>query len=364
MTGSPAAVSSFNEWDPLEEVIVGVLEGAVLLPWETSLAATLPLDTHERVRAHLQEFAGTPFPEGQVAAAQKELAEFVHILEAEGVTVRRPDPIDQSRPYATPDWTSVAGNAQSDPRDVLLVLGDEIIESSMSWRARYFEHYAYRRLVREYFKKGARWTTAPKSLMADDLYDPNFKRGQGWVTTEVEPVFDAADVSRFGKDLIVQRSHTTNELGIEWLRRHAGDRFRVHRVEFHDERAIHIDATLTPLAPGKVMLNPDRPFKSEQMAELFKKSGWDILVPPRTTIPRDAPQFRLNEWLHMNVLSLDEQRVIVEKNEEPFIQALKDWGFKPIPCAFRNNYRFGGSFHCATVDIRRRGIQQSYFNQR
>ena len=63
----------------------------------------------------------------------------------------------------------------------------------------------------------------------------------------------------------------------------------------------------------------------------------------------------------MNVLMLDEERVVVEKHEEPLIKALKDWGFKPILCSFRNFYTFGGSFHCATLDIRRRGTLQSYF---
>ena len=29
-----AVVNSHNEWDPLEEVIVGILDGACDLPWE------------------------------------------------------------------------------------------------------------------------------------------------------------------------------------------------------------------------------------------------------------------------------------------------------------------------------------------
>jgi glycine amidinotransferase len=53
--------------------------------------------------------------------------------------------------------------------------------------------------------------------------------------------------------------------------------------------------------------------------------------------------------------------VVVEKRQEPLIQALKGWGFKPIPCAFESYYPFLGSFHCATLDIRRRGELQSYF---
>jgi glycine amidinotransferase len=58
---------------------------------------------------------------------------------------------------------------------------------------------------------------------------------------------------------------------------------------------------------------------------------------------------------------LDEHRVIVEKQDELMIRALKDFGFQPILCNFRNFNTFGGSFHCATLDIRRRGELQSYF---
>lgn len=57
------------------------------------------------------------------------------------------------------------------PRDILLVVGNEIIEAPMAWRARFFEYRAYRPLIKEYFRKGAKWTTAPKPTMADDLYD-------------------------------------------------------------------------------------------------------------------------------------------------------------------------------------------------
>jgi len=53
--------------------------------------------------------------------------------------------------------------------------------------------------------------------------------------------------------------------------------------------------------------------------------------------------------------------VMIEKGEETLIRDLKQWGFEPIPCNFRNFYSFGGSFHCATLDVRRQGILQSYF---
>ena len=38
--------------------------------------------------------------------------------------------------------------------------------------------------------------------------------------TQNEVVFDAADVMRLGRDVLVEESMTTNRLGIHWLKRH------------------------------------------------------------------------------------------------------------------------------------------------
>lgn len=87
----------------------------------------------------------------------------------------------------------------------------------MAWRSRFFEYRAYRPLIKEYFRQGAKWTTAPKPQMADQLYDSQYPiesvldrhklAAQGkFVTTEFEPCFDAADFIRAGKDIFVQRS--------------------------------------------------------------------------------------------------------------------------------------------------------------
>ncbi len=67
-------------------------------------------------------------------------------------------------------------------------------------------------------------------------------------------------------------------------------------------------------------------------------------------------------YLHLNhVLIIHKERVVVEAHETETIKAFKEWGFKPIPVPFRNFMPFGGSFHCATCDVRRRGGLESYF---
>lgn len=103
-------VNSFNEWDPLEEVIVGVIDGAAVPAWHITLEATMPSQYN-----HLfQKYAGQPFPKERVEAARQELETFVHILEAEGVTVRRPEVVDFTRPFSGPRQITCArwsGNA-------------------------------------------------------------------------------------------------------------------------------------------------------------------------------------------------------------------------------------------------------------
>ena len=34
-------VSTFNEWDPLEEVVVGIVEDAFIPPWDTIMPAVV-----------------------------------------------------------------------------------------------------------------------------------------------------------------------------------------------------------------------------------------------------------------------------------------------------------------------------------
>jgi len=56
------------------------------------------------------------------------------------------------------------------PRDGLMVVEDEVIEAPMAWRSRVFEFYAYKKLLKEYFEQGCRWTAAPRPAMGDDLF--------------------------------------------------------------------------------------------------------------------------------------------------------------------------------------------------
>jgi glycine amidinotransferase len=355
-TALASAVQSYNEWDPLEEVIVGVVDGAAVPEWHVALRATMPGDQEPFFR----ELAGRPFPRDMIDAARRDLDGLAALLEREGVRVRRPDPIDHARRFATPDWSSPGGLYAAMPRDVLLVIGDELIEAPMPWRSRYFEIHAYRRLLREYFHAGARWTQAPKPELRDDLYDHGFVDPEPggpmrYVVTEFEPVFDAADFIRCGRDIFYQLSNVTNRFGVRWLERHLGDRFRFHEIAVTDTHPMHIDATFMPLRPGQVLVNPERVRELPQVLR-----DWEVLVAPPPCLPPEVELRMSSRWISMNILMLDERRVVVEEHEVDLIRAFERWGFEPLPCSFLSFNRFGGSFHCATLDVRRRGELRSY----
>ena len=88
----------------------------------------------------------------------------------------------------------------------------------------------------------------------------------------------------------------------------------MHILSFKDPNPMHIDATFNIIGPGLVLVNPDRPCNE---ISKFEKAGWKIVKAPLPVIPDSHPLWMSSKWLSMNVLMLDEKRVVVDKNEEP-----------------------------------------------
>jgi glycine amidinotransferase len=365
-SSSGPVVRSYNEWDLLEEVIVGGVRGAMIPVWDELDYAAHPVDEY----AYWHDRQNQPVPEEEVSAATRALDELAHILEAEGVRVHRPDPFDFSRPYSTPQWTWKSGFNAENPRDLLIVIGDEIIEAPTPRRGRVHEASAYRSALREVFQRGGRYVSAPRPLLADDQFIQDFprpKRGDALMLkpdqpmksplTEIEPVFEAADFMRCGKDIFYHTSFVTNQTGVDWLARHVGDAYRFHAIETRCRRPFHIDTTFVPIAPGKAIANPEF---APLLPPILKK--WDVMYAPKMIpAPMKSPLQTGSNWLGMNLFSLDEERMFVDALQEELIRKLRDWGMKPIPIHFHKAYAFGGGLHCATLDVRRRGELKSYF---
>ena len=180
------------------------------------------------------------------------------------------------------------------------------------------------------------------------------------MTTEFEPMWDAADVMRVGKDLFIQHGLTTNRKAMEWFKRYYPD-LRVHAVNFPgDPYPIHIDATFVPLRPGLIINNPHRRLPEEQR-KIFEANDWQIVdaAPPAHEVP--PPLCYSSVWLSMNCLVIDHKTVCVEASEVHQMEQMDKLGMNVIPVPFRDAYAFGGGLHCATADVYREGGCEDYF---
>jgi len=346
-------VWSCNEWDPLEEVIVG-----------DPLGARFPFaDPSTRLAEYPdRELADIPqgrFPEQIIREAEEDIQRFVETLEARGIRVRRPAPWPHEQTIKTVHWET-EGYYTYCPRDVLLVVGDTIIETPNVIRGRSLETGAYRPLLMEYYESGANWFSAPKPLLEDALFDfdPAAPTPQNF-----EPAFDAANILRFGRDLLYLVSATGNELGGQWLQRVLGDRFRVHFMK-DVYFGSHIDSTLVALRPGLLLANPER--LSMETIPAFLKDWEIIFSPPMENQARHSRDY-LNqaigsEWIDMNLFSLGPDAVVVDSDQRALITLLESKGLEVIPLKLRHSRMLGGGFHCVTLDTRRRGTMESYFS--
>ena len=170
--------------------------------------------------------------------------EFIKVLETLGITVKRPTTWPHEAKFSTIHWQA-EGYYNYCPRDIVLVIGDHIIETPNVIRSRAQETFSYRSLLIDYLKSGAKWYSAPKPMLLDSLFEVDLDKP---TPRNDEPAFDAANVLRLGRDLIYLVSATGNKLGGFWLQTILGGEFRVHFLE-DVYYGSHIDSTFVSVTP-------------------------------------------------------------------------------------------------------------------
>lgn len=364
MAVADRVVNSHNDWAPLEEVIVGT---PYHLDYSEDVSSKLFFYNNLSPEPYLQgergewRIFGEP-PSNQVRdEALEDLELFVSLLAAEGIVVRRPEVLEEVPTITTPWWSAAMGHAMMS-RDLFVVIDDEIIETPPMVRARYYEGDLYKELFTEYFRQGARWTVAPRSRLREDNFDYSYAIAQGYTESaperlSLEMMFDGPQILRLGTDLIFNCSTENHRMGVEWLRRHLGSPYRVREINITDH---HIDAMLVALRPGLLLVEAS--VDVESLPEGLR--DWDVIrYEPRESLEyrsSDGTPFLASTAIGMNVLSLDEEKVVVQENETELIARLEKAGLTPMPCRWRHPRALGGGFHCMTLDIRRRGPRETY----
>jgi N-dimethylarginine dimethylaminohydrolase len=336
----------------LEEVIVG---NPLRARYPTADLSTQMAEFPDRP---LEEIPQGPFPQQIIEETEEDLNAFVEVLEKLDITVRRPETWPHEAKFSTIHWES-EGYYNYCPRDIMLVIGDRIIETPSVIRSRALESFSYRQMMVDYFKSGAKWFSAPKPMLLDSLFEVDLDKPS---PRNDEPAFDAANVLRLGQDLIYLVSSTGNEMGGQWLQTILGDEFRVHFLK-DVYYGSHIDSTFVALRPGLMLCNPAR-LNDDTLPEILKQ--WEVIYsPPIESAGRyDADYLAKSigsKWIEMNILSINPNLVVVDRGQTALIKLLEKKGIDVIPLSLRHSKMLGGGFHCITLDIRRSGTLQRYF---
>ena len=346
-------VWSCNEWDQLEEVVVG---NPLRARYPTPDLSTRLAEFPDR---SLDEIPQGPFPQQIIEETEEDLSAFAAVLEDMGITVKRPETWPHEARFSTVHWEA-EGYYNYCPRDILLVIGDQIIETPNVIRSRAQETLSYRTMMVDYLKSGAKWYSAPKPMLLDSLFDVDLSKP---TPRNDEPAFDAANVLRLGRDLIYLVSGTGNELGGQWLQTVLGEDFRVHFLA-DVYYGSHIDSTFVALRPGLILCNPSR-LNDDTLPDILKQ--WEVIYsPPMEATDRYDADYASksigSNWIDMNLFSINPNLVVVDRDQTGLIKLLEKQGIDVIPLKLRHSKMMGGGFHCITLDIRRKGTLQCYFD--
>ena len=328
-----------NEWGKLKEVIVGTVDNA-------------NMPTHGKDLHCINYATDDSIPKNELGFWDKKVYEETYedlenlsnLLTDVGVKVYRPSPIDTTKTISNGHWETSQYYTFC-PRDTVTVIGNNIIESPMSLRSRQYETDCFKDIFIEKMEQGANWVSAPKPRLLDSMYQ---REDLSKITlNNNEPVFDAANILRCNNDILYLVSNTGNLKGAKWLQNFLGSEYRVHTIE-DVYSYIHIDSTIAVLREGLCLLNPER-VNENNMPEFLK--SWDkIWCPPMVDIGYHQT-IRASLWIGVNLLSVDENTVIVDNRQKELITELKKYGIDTLDCQIRHSRTLGGSFHCVTTDL-------------
>jgi N-dimethylarginine dimethylaminohydrolase len=299
-------ISSNNEWGKLKSVVVGSATNA---NWPSND----PVFAKEKEKTLWKE---TPVPSGAVPQhiideANEDLQDLANVLTKLDITVYRPHELD---------FVEREGMYNYCPRDRLLIAGDRVIDPAMMYPCRDQEIETLD-FVLDY--------------AGSVHYMP---RGQGMV-------MDAANVSRLGRTWLYLLSDSGNQPAADWLQQQLPD-ITIETCNFYS--GVHIDSTITPLREGFVVLNASR-VTPQNCPRAF--DGWTKLWVADVEA-QDFYQYPYaSKWIGMNMLSVDPNTVIVDRQQYKLIEDLERAGFTTIPLQMRHARTLGGGFHCVTLDL-------------
>ncbi|MDX2624494.1 inosamine-phosphate amidinotransferase 1 [Streptomyces sp. WI03-5b] len=375
---APPALNSFDEFTRLDEVVLGRADHYDAHHTDTSWR----LFFYDNVAPVLGQHTSPsgeellPIPTQLVDELNEDIAGLADALTGCGVNVLRPATPGKDVDIRSPHWDARA-TPPLNVRDQTIILGNTIVETASHVRARAFENDLLKPVFYRYYKDGgANWLSMPRPALARGSLDTSYFTRQGLDVARatdneragtieglgLEMVFDGAQCMRLGRDVLVNVANHNHELALRWLRDNLRD-LHFHRLDAMADN--HIDSVLVPLRPGLMLLRSPEYLKFLPEA----MQSWDVIYAPETD-DRNFPDYSDigfvipigSRYMDINLLSIDENTVVVNSLYPELIKVLEARGFTVVPVRHRHRRLFGGGYHCFTLDTVRRGGPEDYLS--
>lgn len=326
-----------NEWEQLRTVILGTVTNAQVPPYKDKSLHSI--DYANYTEEQFNKIPTGPYPQKVIEETEEDLSVIKNTLLNLGVEVITINDETIERPYNDSYYDYC-------PRDSMFVIGDKIIATPMTLRQRRDESDKYRKM----FNKTS-WVEFPKPKMEDNMYSLS-DLSKPTLMSGPEPVFDAANLLKANYDILYLISNTGNETGAKylekWLRDNISSEYNVHMIK--DVYAyIHIDTTFVLLREGLVLCNPSR-VNSRNLPDFLK--NWDCIWAPEPYPTQVMSEWcPASPWLGMNILSINENLVMVEEHQVSLMNFLKKYNIESIPVKLRHARTLSGGPHCITLDV-------------
>lgn len=299
-------IHSYNEWDPIQEIVVGRADYA---NWPTDD----PVFARESEKTTWKE---TPVPSGPVPdwiidEANEDLDTLANVLEQCGAVVHRPNTIN---------FQERGGMYNYCPRDRLIVYGNTVVDPAMMYPCRDMESEALEQVI----------------YRADTVL--RMPRDEGMI-------LDAANVLRLNDTMLYLESASGNLRAYSWLRKQFPD-VTIEICNFYS--GVHIDSTIVPIREGLVVVNASR-VNENNLPKVF--SDWEVIWVDEVVEQGFYQYPYASKWIALNMLVVDPTTVIVDKHQTRLIKMLEDYNVLVLPLELRHSRTLGGGFHCVTLDI-------------
>lgn len=242
------------------------------------------------------------------------------------------------------------------PRDLTLLYGNLIIDCPSDSYARIFEtQYLY-----DYFNSldNMLWIKAPLPKLENYTCKYlNIGYTDYSTINGLEILFDGAQLLKCGKHIFMNIYSANNINGYNWLK-------RIFSIIYPETIIIpfsithhHLDGMMAILRPGLLLLNNSVKNYEHLLPNEFL--NWDKIYYGQTTSFNDN-NLAIGT-VEVNILSVNEDTIIVDEDSNDLIKMLENHKFTVIPAKLRNSWYWGGKYHCITLDVDRAGEYIDYF---